>query len=131
MHKTDKIYNFEFNFHESFELFQFLEDSIKNIWSQIPIKEREAREYENKMNSFIEKINAKKTSFFSNYEESYLKSKSEFHDVDKELNALKSKKVALLEIYIKIASTLFADRAYDLEISKENYNRWRKDLNLD
>ncbi|WP_437370457.1 hypothetical protein [Maribacter litoralis] len=131
MHKTDIIYNYEFNFYESFELIKLLEDSIKSIWSQIPIKEREAREYENKMNSFINKINAKKTNYFSNYEESYLKYKSEFHEIDKELNTLKSKKMALLEIYIKVANTLFADRAFDLEISKENYNRWRKDLNLD
>ena len=131
MHKTDIIYNYEFNFYESFELIKLLEDSIKSIWSQIPIKEREAREYENKMNSFINKINAKKTNFFSNYEESYLKYKSEFHEIDKELITLKSKKMALLEIYIKVANTLFADRAFDLEISKENYNRWRKDLNLD
>ncbi|PHN93371.1 hypothetical protein CSC80_10605 [Maribacter sp. 6B07] len=124
MHKTDNIYNYEFNFYESFELFNLLEDSIKNIWSQIPIKEREARKFENK-------LNAKKTNFFSNHEESYLKYKSEFQKIDKELNTLKIKKRSLLEIYIKVANTLFAERAYDLEISKENYNRWRKDLNLD
>lgn len=131
MNRTEINYTFEFDFYESLQLIKLLEDSIKSIWSQIPIKEREARECEIKMNSFRDKINAKKTNFFSNYEESYLKYKSEVHEIEKEIHALKSKKMGLLEIYIKIANTLFANRAFDLELSEENYSRWRKDLNLD
>ncbi|RKN75099.1 hypothetical protein D7Z94_25185 [Ulvibacterium marinum] len=51
MDRTEINYAYEFNFYESFELIKLLEDSIKSIWSQIPLKEREVREYEIEMNS--------------------------------------------------------------------------------